>query len=132
MNDFLNQFYIADLCHFAPRSAAGEIHQLKGWPAIRFDTANKFLKEEIKLINPEVVIAQGIGVFHELLKVCGIKFYGTYMDENKRLVLTADFDKIKIISIPHFGSKMMKNTFWSHHIELVKKILKNHQLINYK
>lgn len=133
--DFLDQFYIADLCHFAPRGPAGEIHKIKGWSAIRFETADKFLQQEIKLINPEVVIAQGVGVFHELLKIYKVESYVTYMDKNKRLVLkanlTIDGNYIKLISIPHFGSKMMKNTFWIKHIKSVKDILEEKEIINY-
>lgn len=45
LDEFLNQFYITDLCHFAPKSLAKAVHNEDKWPKTRKKVAEEFLKK---------------------------------------------------------------------------------------
>ena len=137
LHKFLNQFYITDLCHFAPQCQAGEIYKIKDWSDVRSNVASKFLKHELEIINPEVVITQGIGVFFEVLKILEADSFISYIDDKVKLksnIKMAEVDNIKVINLPHFGSKMMANTFWKKKGKLdeIRGILEKHQLIDFE
>lgn len=128
MHEFLNQFYITDLCHFAPQDKAKAIFDVKGWKKIRFKVAQHFLKKEIELIKPETIITQGNGVFSELkriLKFNETKSYPIKFGKNNWSVKTGQDKegKYTVLSIPHFGTEMNYKTFYMKNRDLVRNIL---------
>lgn len=58
-NAFYEQFYITDLCFFAPKGNANLIQKIKDWNSIRSDIAGKFLSKEIEFIAPQIIVASG-------------------------------------------------------------------------
>lgn len=129
LDKFLNQFYIADLCHFAPQGKANQIKKIKNWNKIREKIAEQFLKKEIEILNPEVIIIQGIGVFNVITKMLGVSsnkkvlFEEPYSEKINWKIRGADYNNIKIICLPHIGSQMTYNTFWHKSILSVSKKL---------
>jgi hypothetical protein len=128
---FLSQFYITDLCHFAPQDKAKAIFGIKNWKSIRFNVAKHFLKSEIEIVNPKVVIAQGNGVFSELSRILDLKEIESYPIEGTNWSLKKGIFKngYKVLSLPHFGSKMNYNTFWRKHRDKVRRILIKKELV---
>lgn len=57
--EFLNRFYITDMCHFAEQGKANLVQKIKGWSKVREAIAAIFLKREIELIKPKYIISQG-------------------------------------------------------------------------
>jgi hypothetical protein len=59
---FLEQFYITDMCHFAPRGKANEINKVvnfekvPNWKKLRYNVADRFLEQEIEWVQPEIII----------------------------------------------------------------------------
>jgi uracil-DNA glycosylase len=132
--DFLNQFYIADLCHFAPQGKANEINKIKDWKNIRLKVASYFLTREIDLIKPKVLITQGNDVFTELKKVLKFKETNSYplrFGKNCWSIKTGEDrkSKYKVLSIPHFGSDLNYKTFYLNNRELVRKSVIDNSLI---
>lgn len=133
LTNFLNQFYILDLCHFAPKDKANAINGVNKWSGIRKKVADKFLKTEIDLINPKIIIAQGSGVFKEIISILNVKesIIGSVPFGNKEWnIKVAYHNDTKIISIPHIGSLMTHKTFWSNKLKLdkVKSILNENKI----
>ena len=128
---FLSQFYITDLCHFAPQDKAKAVFGIKNWKSIRFNVANYFLKSEIEIVNPKVIIAQGNGVFSELSRILDLKKIETYSIEGTRWSIKRGIfnNNYKVLSLPHFGSKMNYNTFWRKHLDTVRRILIKEELV---
>jgi hypothetical protein len=122
LDQFLENFYITDLCHFAPQGNAKLIKNIKNWSKIREVTAKKFLKEEINIINPKIIITQGTYVFDLLIKILEIDEHITYTLE-KGKIRVAKKDEIKIIGLPHIGINLIQKTFWFNNIEKVRKKL---------
>lgn len=60
-HDFLQRFYITDLCHFAPKGNANQVNR-PVWGKIREATASEFLLREIDLIQPRYIVSQGMVV----------------------------------------------------------------------
>lgn len=58
-NDFFNRIYITDLAHFAIKGKAKETSDVKIWPKIREENANKYISKTIELIRPKYIISQG-------------------------------------------------------------------------
>ncbi len=134
MKIFLNQFYIADLCHFAPQDKAKAVHDIKDWKKIRYEVALHFLKKEIDLIKPEIIITQGNGVFKELKRILRFNESNSYpigFGKNTWLVKRGQEvnSNYEIISIPHFGTELNYKTFYMKNRESVKKILIENGLI---
>jgi hypothetical protein len=126
LTNFLNQFYILDLCHFAPKDKANAINGVNKWSEIRKKVANEFLKTEIDLINPKIIIAQGSGVFKEIKSILNVKesIIGSVPFGKKNWnIKVAYYNDTKIISIPHIGSLMTHKTFWLKNLIDVKDIL---------
>lgn len=129
LDKFLEQFFISDLCHFAPKDKAKAINNEKNWNKIRKEVAVKFLSEEIKLINPEIIICQGKQVFIELTSILEINVNESIIpiitDSGKRqFIRFLKWNEILIISIPHIGSKRM-STFWNENLNKVAEELNN-------
>jgi hypothetical protein len=135
--DFLNQFYIMDLCHFAPQDKAKAVRDIKDWTKIRYKVASHFLLKEIELIKPEVIITQGNGVFTVLRKILRFeetKSYPLLFGKNKWSIKTGKVKKDQnnqydILSIPHFGSDLNNKTFYMNNLDLVRNTLLEHKLI---
>lgn len=134
MLNFLNQFYITDLCHFAPQEKAKAINDIKGWKNIRHKVASQFLPCEINQIKPKVLITQGNNVFTELKQI--LKFnetdsYPLEFGKNCWSIKTGeDKDKkYRVLSIPHFGTVLNYKIFYKKNSELVRKILIENSLI---
>ena len=73
-NDFYKQFYITDMCFFAPKGNANLIKKVKPkWSEVRQEAAKKFLSDEIEFIAPKIIISSGLDVAHfvenEILKI---------------------------------------------------------------
>lgn len=60
--EFLNRFYITDMCHFAVQGKANLVQKIKGWSKVREAIATYFLKREIELIKPKYIVSQGNNV----------------------------------------------------------------------
>jgi hypothetical protein len=134
MFDFLEQFYIVDLCHFAPQDKAKAINDVKDWDKIRFKVASHYLTKEIDIIKPKVIITQGNGVFNELKKILKIKETKSYplkFGKNTWSVKTGinSNNNIKVLSIPHFGTILNYKTFYQNNRDLVTKTLSDNNLI---
>lgn len=134
MLDFLNQFYITDLCHFAPQDKAKAINNIKDWKNIRYKVASHFLTSEISQIKPKVLITQGNNVFTELKQI--LKFnetdsYPLKFGKNCWSIKTGeDKDKrYRVLSIPHFGTVLNYKTFYLKNRELVRNSLIDNSLI---
>lgn len=134
MLDFLNQFYITDLCHFAPQDKAKAINNIKGWKNIRYKVASHFLPSEINQIKPKVLITQGNNVFTELKQI--LKFnetdsYPLKFGKNCWSIKTGeDKDKrYRVLSVPHFGTVLNYKTFYLKNRELVRNSLIDNSLI---
>jgi len=134
MLEFLNQFYITDLCHFAPQNKAKAINNINDWKNIRFKVASHFLTNEISLIKPKVIITQGNNVFTELKQI--LKFnetdsYPLKFGKNCWSIKTGeDKDKgYRVLSIPHFGTVLNYKTFYIRNRELVRKSLIDNSLL---
>lgn len=131
LKKFINQFYITDLCHFAPQGNANLINNVSKWSKIRESVAKEFIKNEIEIINPKIILAQGTDVFNTLKKLLEIDKYITYSLGNGS-VRVAQFGNIKIIGLPHIGSMMIHRTFCINNIENVKKKLEEKQIITFE
>jgi hypothetical protein len=134
MLDFLSQFYITDLCHFAPQDKAKAINNIKNWKKIRQKVASHFLKNEIELIKPKVLITQGNEIFYKLKKILSFdetKSHDLPFGKNCWSVKTGESKdkKYKILSIPHFGSELNYKTFYLKNSALVRNVLINNTLI---
>ena len=132
--DFLNQFYIVDLCHFAPQDKAKAVRDIKNWKKIRQKVASNFLPKEIELIKPEVIITQGNGVFSELKKILRFEEtpgYPLKFSKNNWSIKTGQDknNQYKILSIPHFGTELNYKTFYMSNLDLVRNNLLEHKLI---
>jgi hypothetical protein len=128
MIDFLNQFYITDLCHFAPQDKANAINDIKDWKKIRRKVALHFLKREIELVKPEIIITQGNGVFSELKSILKFNVSNSYplsFGKNNWSVKTGQCkeNKYKVLSIPHFGSALTNKIFYMNNLDLVRDVL---------
>ena len=128
---FINQFYITDLCHFAPQGSANLINKVSKWSKIRESVAKEFIENEIEIINPEIILTQGTDVFNTLKKILEIDEFITYSLGNGS-VRVAQFGNIKIIGLPHIGSTMIHRTFWINNIENVKKKLEEKQIVTFE
>ncbi len=134
MFDFLDKFYIVDLCHFAPQDKAKAINDVKDWDKIRFKVASHYLTKEIDIIKPKVIITQGNGVFKELKKILNFKETKSYplkFGKNTWSVKTGeDYNNgFKVLSIPHFGTILNYKTFYQKNRNLVANTLVDNNLI---
>jgi hypothetical protein len=132
--DFLNQFYIVDLCHFAPQDKAKAVRDIKKWPKIRQKVASHFLLKEIELIKPEMIVTQGNAVFLEMKKILDFEETRNYPLQfgKKNWSIKTGRDKngqYKILSIPHFGTVLNYKTFYINNMDSVRNILIEHKLI---
>jgi uracil-DNA glycosylase len=118
--DFFKQIYITDLSHFAIKGKAKEMLDLKIWPKIREENANKYISKTIELIRPKYVISQGKVVSKFVTKV--LKNEGNrnenwnsshYIDSKFPYLEYFNINENKIIHIvlPHLASGNTNN-FW--------------------
>jgi len=135
MFDFLNQFYITDLCHFAPQDKAKAINDVGNWKKIRLKVAKQFMHKEIDLVQPKIILTQGNQVFNELKRVLKFQVTENYplkFGKNTWSIKTGicPNNKYKVISIPHFGSLLNYKTFYIKNRQLVREQLFANNLIN--
>lgn len=113
---FVSQFYITDLCHFAPKGQANLISGIKTWSEIRAKIARKFLPEEIALVKPDVIITHG-GV----AAVTVGQILGTFDSAGKLPQSCRSQDgSVRHISVGHLASGA-SNGWWKEHEEKVKE-----------
>lgn len=136
LSEFLNQFYITDLCHFAPQDKAKAVHGIKSWRKIRRTIAEEYLNEEIELLKPKVIITQGSEVYKEVKKLLKCKEIGKYPVEfssgvnwNVIAAETTGNMKYRVISLPHIGSITTYRTFYSSKLEKVRDVLIKNKLL---
>jgi hypothetical protein len=118
LKKILEKFYITDLFHFAPRGKASIINKLGNkWHRIRYEVSNSFLEKEICLINPKVIIAQGIASMNILKNIfINIVIKKVASDETfQNLPCKGKFNvnrkEIDILFIPH--TSQMNVRFWN-------------------
>lgn len=133
LNGFLDQFYITDLCHFAPQDKANAINNIPNWPQIRAAVADEFLEKEVRAIKPELIIAQGEKVFSHTVTALNIKDVHSEEvpvgSQNWKIWIGLG-SEFKVLSLPHIGSQMINRTFWGKNLGQVKSILKATQVIS--
>lgn len=133
LSGFLNQFYITDLCHFAPQGKANEIKQVDDWNKIRYKVANHFLKKEVCLVRPEIIITQGTIVFDSISKILGVDSAEAFRISVGRQNFEIKYrksEKVKILCLPHLGSLMINRTFWTKNMETVKAQLRERKFLD--
>lgn len=59
---FYHQFYITDMCHFAPKGNASLIKLIPNWDQMRAMVAHEYLEKEIEFIAPKIIISSGLAV----------------------------------------------------------------------
>lgn len=113
---FVSQFYITDLCHFAPKGQANLISGIKDWIEIRAKIAGKFLSEEIALVKPDVIITHG-----SVAAVTVGQILGTF-DTSEKLPQShrSSDGSIRHISVGHLASGA-SNGWWKLHEKKVKE-----------
>jgi hypothetical protein len=126
----LGKLYITDMCHFAPQGAANFLNQLPwaGKHGIRSKVATHFMHQEIKLINPKLLVASG----GEVIKAADQLFAGY----RKELVfgpgrlktnnlqnlpnlyrITKSDEEFHLLQIPHIGTTIPPaSSFWRGHV----------------
>lgn len=133
MKTFLDNFYITDLCHFAPQGQANAINGIPNWPKVRSIVASAFLEKEIACINPELIVTQGSDVFSAVVATVGIRDIQNeevLVGTQKWNIRIATGTQYKVLSLPHIGSQMINRTFWRKNIQQVKSILKTIEVIS--
>ena len=133
LQEFLNQFYITDLCYFAPQGKANKIGEIQDWSKIRSVVANEFLSKEIELINPELIITQGGVAFDkvsEITKIKNIQGFNITVGKQNWGVRYGNNERTKILSLPHIGSVMINRTFWNRNLQEVKSNLRAKGILN--
>jgi hypothetical protein len=132
LKQFLNQFYIADLCHFAPKGKANEVEKIKSWSKVRSFVASEFLKKEIELVNPELIITQGAVAFNKICEITDIKIINPFTisvgTQNWR-IRYGNNERTKVLSLPHIGSRMINRTFWNRNLQKVKSTLEDNGIV---
>jgi len=119
ITNFLKKCYITDLCHIVPKkcgqiSAICEHLEISAteWQSFRKSVAERFLKEEIRTVNPKVVILHGNPSRYFFRDEFNITDYHIYkIEDSKYTIQTWSFDQRTVISIPHLKGSM-KNMLW--------------------
>ncbi len=126
----LDKLYITDMCHFAPQGAADLLKQLPwtGKYGIRSKVASHFMHQEIKLINPKLLVASG----GEVIKAAEQLFNG-YQKElvfgpgklktnnlqnlPQLFKMTNKNEQFHLLQIPHIGTLILPaSSFWRGHV----------------
>ncbi len=131
LKNFLERFYITDLCHFAPQDHASAIKGVKKWDEIRKNVAEKFLKREIEIVKPKIILAQGKVVFYFLKDI--LKFdkilpeafveYGKRKQYIRFGEKNINDEKITIIGLPHLGTSRHRK-FYQEKSNDIREILR--------
>jgi hypothetical protein len=121
--EFLSNFYVADICHFTPQGADKRKEELENWEKIKINTANYFLKKEIEVIKPDLIISHGKFSRENLSKILGIEIKEA--GKIGQRYYEGQYGGITILGLSHLGSR---NTIfhWNKSIddtreELIKK-----------
>lgn len=133
LEEFLHQFYITDLCHFAPQDKANAVRKVSHWAKNRFKVADHFLKTEIEIIKPELIITQGTEVFNNLVRCLKLKYFQTYLFDigtQSQRIMIGQYNNSKIMSLPHIGSLTTHRTFWMKNLEIVRETLNLNGLVS--
>ncbi|KAA5542325.1 uracil-DNA glycosylase family protein [Adhaeribacter rhizoryzae] len=119
ITEFLNKCYITDLCHVVPKGC-GQVNticeklsiQPGEWHKFRTAVAKRFLLEEIKAVNPKVVILHGNASREFFQYELGVTYTQVYpIDNSKYTIKVGVLENYKIVSIPHLKGDM-KNKLW--------------------
>lgn len=125
---FLEKIYITDMAHFAIKGKADEMKSFPKWNKVRADIAEKYLVDEIELINPKYIISQG----NDVAKFIEKKILSKIGKETKRKTTkdfrtelpskcktSPEFIKYEVnncelihLKLPHVGSPN-SNYFWT-------------------
>ncbi|MBI5452909.1 hypothetical protein HY945_05610 [Candidatus Gottesmanbacteria bacterium] len=124
----LQKFYITDLCHFAPKGNANKIKVLKNWKNIRKNVADKFLIQEIELVQPKIILAQGGDAFKFLKKELELIdrkvecIETDYKNPKEYGIYFATYNDIKVFGVPHIGTEFnLLYNFWERKISVVRE-----------
>ncbi len=132
LNDFtrirkeLNRLYITDVCFFAPQGKVKALSNYKDWNPIVIPTmADLFLREEISLIKPRVIISQGALAFKELVRLLGIdrtiKFSRHFHPKLVNLPQIAEKGETFLLGLPHMASGNL-NFFWKEEDNMIRRL----------
>jgi len=136
ITNFLEKCYITDLCHIVPKKC-GKVDDITKklsitknmWNKFRTAIAEKFLLEEIKIVNPKYVILHGANARDFFNEKLGVKYEEQHKINEKHFIRVGKIDKYKVIAIPHLKGSVL-NEIWKNkeHPEIpkrAKEILKN-------
>ncbi len=129
-DEFFSQFYITDLCHFAPKGEANKIIKEIGkseWKKIRSNVAGQFLKEEILLVKPKFIITHGkeaaISV-GEILKTFDKSMKLPQFNNVEEFMHECNGEKITHVAVGHLASGLV-NGWWKNNKFKVEEKMKN-------
>lgn len=126
----LDELYLTDLLPLAPMrgngTAVGSPEKLEAfltsvgsWSALRREYATRHLADEIAAVNPQLVIAQGKDVFDQIIGFLNIdspvkscRIASTV--GNAHNVRCVDWRTLKIVSLPHVGTRQHKGFYRRH------------------
>ncbi len=134
----MEKCYLTDLFPLSPFrgnglavGSADKIDQIlggnKNWHQIRQTYAKSHLSDEIKDVNPKLIITQGKAVFENLMNALEINDKINLIPVipktgKKQYIRKVNWSDIPIISVPRMGTKRMRG-FWNNNIEQVKTII---------
>ncbi len=121
---FFLQFYITDLCHFAPKGKANKIEEIgkNKWKKIRSNVAGQFLKDEILFVKPELIISHGREVAISVGEI--LKTFDKSMKLPQFIDTQVNGKKIKHVAIGHLASGSA-NPWWKKNESQVKRKMKS-------
>jgi len=118
--EFFGQFYVTDLCHFAPKGRQSLIGNIKNWSNVRKETARRFLVQEIDIVKPKMIITHGRDAAEQLCIALGMEREDYPLPDLKELDLKElDLKELKNgvphLSVWHLGSNQTAR-YWNNKI----------------
>lgn len=136
--EVLKECYLTDLFPLGPfrgnglnvgtvKSLQKVIGENGSWTNIRYSYAKENLPFEINNVKPKLIITQGKQVFEEVVEILAIKEQRKKVDiqpakGKKQYIRSVSWNNIRIISVPHIGSRRMR-TFWHNNMDLIKEAI---------
>ena len=129
-DEILNELYLNDLLPFAPMRGNGQVvgspqrleaflKTVGSWSQLRRAYATQSLPEEILAVRPQLVIAQGKDVYDQVVDILDIKAPGKWHrvetgGEKSQYIRCVDWRDVKIVSVPHIGTRQHKGFYRKH------------------
>lgn len=119
IESFLRKCYIMDLCHIVPKSC-GQVEDIcktlnisKGdWTYFRTIVAHSFLKDEIKAVDPQVIILHGAPARDFFKNDLKVDFKESFkIGDWDRHILFGEYCGYNVITVPHLKGQML-NELW--------------------